>query len=132
MTKEEMKEAISITSNDGVVYEFNKPKFECELLKVVEDIIIGWYLHSNIVYACSWKLDGTDLSSHEKHLTPIKKQWFDYPENFPCIISNNDFTKSKVIMHKNYEQSGWINLLSHGWRLATKYEIASLYYKDKL
>ena len=130
MTKEEMKEAISITSNDGVVYEFNKPKFECELLKVVEDIIIGWYLHSNIVYACGWKLDGTDLSLHEKHLTPIKKPWFEYPENFPALIYCSEYERFEIALNIEHLLTDEYVVSEH-IRLATKEEVVSLYWKDK-
>ena len=34
-------ETISITAPDGTVYEFEKPEFECELFKCVDNFILG-------------------------------------------------------------------------------------------
>ena len=135
---------LSITDDKGVEHKFEVPGFECELLAVGKIRIYGFAYSEdeNMTIPCSWFYSGVISEGYSSmSLTPIKKElygntwdnpsWYECPENFPCIISNNDFTKSKVIMHKNYDQSGWINLLSQGWRLATEEEVMSLYWKDK-
>jgi len=70
-------ETISIKSDDGTVYEFEKPKFECELIKVKGDDIIGLVcFHDGRGDIAIWWNKNTGYVEVNKNsnlcLTPIK------------------------------------------------------------
>ena len=85
-----IKETISITDEDGKVYEYSTPPFEFSnskskytLLKIVDNVVIGYEEHmSGDIYAWSWDknsgkilyedVDEDDIKGMS--LTPIAKQ----------------------------------------------------------
>ena len=75
-----MNETISITDEDGKAYEFEKTEFECELLKVVNNEIIGYFVGTNgESYFCTWTEKGriwkTSIPEKDRRLfdlIPIK------------------------------------------------------------
>ncbi len=85
---EEGKEnTISITSDDGVIYKFKKPNFDCELLKIVthknpwDTQIVGYVLINSFPEPVCWYFNGEcygtlDKLSNNKvkdyHLIPIE------------------------------------------------------------
>lgn len=73
-----LKETISITDEDGKVYEFEKPEFKCELLKVVHGLIIGYVVIGGLsVRSHTWLRTGECFFGTEQYknfyLTPIAK-----------------------------------------------------------
>lgn len=73
-------ERLSITDKDGKVYEFEKPEFKCELLKVVKDKILGYIITNkpmSFLAPCYWYKSGflgnADLLK-EYSLIPIKPE----------------------------------------------------------
>jgi len=110
-------EIISITDEDGKVYEFEKPEFECELWKIVPE--------SNTTH---W--DG------RYNLTPIKPKWYEDKDNFPALVK---FEHSKVFDTVDYYKPKENEIWNHqgGYykpneiRLATKQECDRLYCEGK-
>jgi len=114
-------EAISITDDNGKVYSFEKPEFECELKFVdVKSKIIGT-INNNITI---WENNGecyyTETVSGMWNLIPIKKLWCENPENFPAVVKHHNLI--------------WI-AYSKGEikdaRLATAEELLALYHQGK-
>lgn len=139
-----MKETISITAEDGTVYEFEKPEFGCEFWKIgsinnLQYSIIGsveMYGCTNLVY---WNFDGkchqgNGYFINEWNLTQIKKEWYEDETNFPALLIKNYGTEEKpdydygLIMNAS---SYIVQVEENGWRLATKEEVESLYYEGK-
>jgi len=123
------EETLTITDEDGKVYEFEKPEFECELLGIERDLIIGWVKDSQgYLFAYSWcktnGLDNISTSSNDFNLTPIK-QWFEDESNFPALMYNKTDNEYRVLKFGDriprYEY----------WELATQTERNSLYCRDK-
>ena len=127
MTNEEMKETISITAPDGTVHEFEKPEFECELLEVKDEKIFGWHRGDNgYIEIIRFNFSGgSNVMSTD--LTPVKKEWYDYSENFPAVMVEGATGKWFIVEFK--EQ--YHEYCDDSDRLATKEEVMSLYWKDK-
>lgn len=133
-TFEDAKEALR-EERQFAKYGFEKPDFECELLKEVKDRILG------IVYdaegddwddhiALWWDADSGGIHSHYTNkydLTPIKKEWYETC-TFPCIIMA-DYCMPVVVKH--YED-GYVydfrdnKYCVNSWRLLTNTEIEGL------
>ena len=56
----------------------------------------------------------------------IKLEGYEYPENFPALITNGTYMFVKVT-----SKEGWLAEDHNSWGLATKAELMSLYYKEK-
>ena len=96
-------ETISVVDENGKVYEFEKPDFECELLKVLFDhnnkaYIIGYSLdvrkELGYPYPKTWTIDGKcydddDTLDGDFNLTPIKPKWYEDESNFPALLITN-------------------------------------------
>ena len=138
VTKEDF--IISIADEDGKAYEFEKPEFECELLKIINSKIIGYIVWKDNLYPCSWfTLSGVcemtivDKSSNydtfsdynkDYNLTPIQKKWYEDEANFPAfMILDGKFPVYCITLDKRIAK----NNIEHGFRLATKQERDSLY-----
>lgn len=122
-----MKETISVTDENGKVYEFEKPEFECELYAIKQNRIVG-FATSNMGYGLEWRLDGSIIgrgNSDYLRLTRIKKEWYEDEANFPCWITNGN----SILPAKS--KNNYLANAKDGWRLATKEEVETLYYKDK-
>lgn len=85
--KDIQQETISITDEQGKEYKFEKPDFECDLLKAVGNTIYGIvYDKQGRDYAQQWdKRDGESfefsrIGDSMHNLTPIKKQWYEDEE----------------------------------------------------
>ena len=133
-TSKVAKDILSITAPDGVVYEFEKPEFECKIFyrNSKYRTIHGIIFEEGNTYSIEWnhagKVLNVTLSRGVKNynLTPIKKEWYEYPENFPALLKH-DWYK---IFNTVYYMEDVLALNKH-WRLATKEEVMSLYLEDK-
>ena len=136
MDLERDRETISITAPDGTVYEFEKPNFNIVMHEVRNRFIFGRVNEMPVVIGIDGRILDSDYVSIGKFLTPIKKEWYEYPENFPALVIN-----SKELYLVNSYKDGWVsfrkyekdayNLNLEHYRLATKEEVMSLYWKDK-
>ena len=75
----------------------------------------------NAYYDISIQDDGRTIKLFEKE---IKKEWYEYPENFPALITN---THMFVTVNSKEE---WLAEDGITWRLATKAEMLSLYVEE--
>jgi len=123
----EIGETLTIKDGDKV-YEFEKPDFECELLKVVSgdtvatDIIVGIIKLNNKWIPYIWWNDGISKINDSMYcLTPIKPKWFEVESNFPALIWNEDNNLEVVRGLNDFECLNW-NLC----KLATNEEIDQL------
>jgi len=128
-------ETISIKDEQGEEYKFEKPKFECELFKMVGTSIFGWcrqISNPKVTYAVEWDMWGKckwikSAKTKDYNLKPIKPNWHEDESNFPALITlkenNYKFELCVSLEH-------WVNF-RHYYRLATKQEVDSLYYQGK-
>ena len=147
-----IQKTISIASEDGTFYKFEKPEFKCELLCVGKHgDVIGCVTTDHVGFkevTLFWDNSGTcfttstnrtkDTRRSEFNLTPIKKVWY---ENHNILSKENP--KLMVIKETNmliwvygYELKCFLILeyfYEQGFsdenkvRLATKEEVMSLY-----
>ena len=71
-------------------YGFEKPAFECEILKEYNDHLVGAVYQNEAYFGTSWNKQGTCLQTKgfgytNMNLTPIKKPWYETCK-FPCLI----------------------------------------------
>ena len=75
--------------------------FEGEILKQIGDIYVGYYINgAGCPISCQWWNNGmcsvgTDVENLYK-IIPIKKEWYENPDNFPCLVIYED-KKIKLI-----------------------------------
>ena len=134
-----MGETISIKDDNGKEYLFEKPEFECELLKVTKDGFILGYIRDDIGLApipMSWSdVTGFCYSDCESeigyNLTPIKAKWYEDESNFPALLVTNSGSDEFFLETFPLNEGTKILLETKKLGLATKEEINSLYYQDK-
>lgn len=71
-------------------YGFEKPNFECEILKEYYDHLVGVVYQNEAYFGTSWTKKGTCLQTKgfgytNMNLTPIKKPWYETCK-FPCLV----------------------------------------------
>jgi len=124
---------LTIADQDGKVYEFEKPEFECELLKVYKNNkIIGSACNANWddeLQPLIWDTNGIVISRDSRmyDLTPIKKEWYKDESNFPMLMIEGGTSKWFIIESKEE----YYEYCDDSDRLATKEEVMSLYWEDK-
>lgn len=120
--------------------------FEGEILgKSDENEYVGFYVYDNIKTANIWGEDGESSYQDAKvfmekfKLTPIKKEWYKNPDNFPCLVIYDD--KEIKLMGSYSETSkfrtepclltaeGWVYYSLSKCRLATEEEALKLVKK---
>jgi len=139
-----MEGTLSITDDNGKVYEFEKPEFECELLKVVGLWIVGYSKmdegNLTLMARCWDKNTGIMIDSDTIRyfdLTPIKKQWYEEfidAEPFEIAVvdkGNCIFTATGFDGTMFYDSNGNEISFATNLRLATKDEVMSLYWEGK-
>lgn len=102
--------------------------FEGEILKKVGDYYIGYITrdYCTIIDSTKWDLNGNDVDIQEYHLKPIKKEWYENPDNFPCIVYSTKLNEYIVLDMPLVPLK-----LNDKFRPATKEEVLSLLIKEE-
>ena len=113
-------------------YGFEKPYFECEILKEYDDHLVGAVYQNEAYFGTSWTKKGTCLQSKDfgytnMNLKPIKKPWYETCK-FPCVIMA-DYCMPVVVKHYD---DGYVydfrdnKYCVKSWRLLRNTEIEGL------
>lgn len=70
-----------------------------------------------------WGIDGTCLYDHVSHLKPIKKEWYENADNFPCLCIDSYDNPIVIFSKEEYDKCPRL-------RLATKEEVLALLVKE--
>lgn len=75
-------------------YGFEKPDFECEILKEYNDHLVGAVYQNEKYFGTSWNKQGACLQTKgfgyiHMDLTPIKKPWYETCK-FPVLVWDDD------------------------------------------
>ena len=83
---EEINKIISF-KNNFKDYGF-EADFEGEILKEFKDMggFIGYVKHQGQIIENLWWGNGKNRFKEEYNLKPIKKEWYENPDNFPCLV----------------------------------------------
>jgi hypothetical protein len=109
--------------------------FEGEILKKVGEYYMGYIIEdSGLPLSANWDKQGLEYTKQGLqysmitvyNLKPIIKHWYNDESNFPAIIINIATNEFELLNKQNFYKHN-----SDIYRLATKSEIESLYYKDK-
>lgn len=116
--------------------------FEGEILKEIDNFYYGIVNQYNKFETITWNLVGrpisgsTALNKYELwELKPIKKEWYENPDNFPCLVIH-DNKESVLIKYYNKTNNKLISkdsLVHYSidrCRPATKEEILSLLIEE--
>lgn len=108
--------------------------FEVEILAVKDDKYFGISKRDELEgwVANGWKKDGTCLYDDVSHLNPIKKEWYENPDNFPCIVMQiNCIDNIEIdcghIIFRNIDD---FNRFGGDYRHLTKEEVLALLVKE--
>ena len=111
--------------------------FEGEILSDIEDYYIGYYIET---YPCVkekqkiptfWNKNtgncykGAGISNSKYSLKPIKKEWYENPDNFPCLVFSSKINEFMVLDRPLVPLK-----LNDKVRPATKEEVLSLLVKE--
>lgn len=115
-----------------------KAGFRGEILrKTNHNIYIGYIVEGkDIEYAIEWNCKGDNLLnsrfSKNYNLTPIKKQWYENTDNFPCIVMQVNCVDSYEIDcgHLVFRNIDDFNKFGGDYRFLTKEEVLSLLIKE--
>ncbi len=134
------QEYITVPGSDKV---FIKPWFECGLLGVKDDLIIGWIKDKDgYTYASSWILSNGQYNNHKStqyDLTPYEQPWYEIESNFPKHIITDDgyfyiaygMTDAADEKHREFLDASHDRICGlEDCRLATNEEIDSLKVKE--
>ena len=117
--------------------------FEGEILKEIEDmsagkVFIGYIVYDCKVHSCIWQYNGVVVTRGINQLTfnlkPIKKEWYENPDNFPCLVYMEDKRDEEdkgyytVLGNMNSYKSEF--LIANIIRPATKEEVLALLVKE--
>lgn len=129
--------------NGEFQYVYTKPKnnfkdygfeadFEGEILKELEEKFIGiaWNEYEKDFYPRQWHKNGKCFCSSEYNLNPIKKEWYENHDNFPCIIISLKTNKPHIAYNYNHLEEKikqeTFSAKPDKFRPATKEEVLSL------
>ena len=88
--------------------------FEGEILKEVKELkgieYLGYFIGGNkTYYPCIWTKSGriwkTSVSEKDRdlyNLKPIKKEWYENPDNFPCIVI---YEEKEIKLMRSYSET---------------------------
>ena len=102
--------------------------FEGEILKEYENQFVGMVYQNEGNFGCSWNKKGKCLQTKgfgyiDMNLKPIKKEWYENPDNFPCLCI--DYFDNPIVVFSKEEYDKCPRL-----RLATKEEVLALLVKE--
>ena len=120
--------------------------FEGEILSDIEDYYIGYYIET---YPCVkekqkiptfWNKNtgncykGAGVSNSKYSLTTIKKEWYENPDNFPCIVISLKTNKPHIAYNYNHLEEKikqeTFSSKPDKFRPATKEEVLALLIKE--
>lgn len=112
-----------------------KADFEGEILKEVDGYYIGW---ANVleygIESCKWSKSG-DTNYSVYNLKPIKTEWYENPDNFPCVIISLKTNKPHIAYTYNHLEEKikqeTFSTNPDKFRPATKEEVLSLLVKEE-
>lgn len=144
-TEQQLKEMEDyLRKNDAVEYAksdsfkqhgFEIPSFAGEILKKIDGYHIGYIQDHDGISSVVWYEDGvSDLQLDKFNLTPIKKEWYEYPENFPALVwYKEDLVYIVGIGEDTLLKNVYWNDVCYpdDCILATKAELMSLYAGDE-
>ena len=99
--------------------------FEGEILKKIGDYYVGYVGRDSctIIDSTKWDLKGNDVDIQEYHLKPIKKEWYENPDNFPCLCIDSYDNPIIIFSKEEYDKCPRL-------RPATKEEVLALLVKE--
>jgi hypothetical protein len=133
----ESKMTTNMVSNEAInsftAHGFEVPDFAGEILKEIDGFYIG-YVKDDVGFSPTaerWTKEGKhmndEIADEGYNLTPIKNPWYEDETNFPALITDGeDYTS--CASQETWLQSYYISEVN--WKLATKAERDSLYYKE--
>lgn len=151
------KETISIKDENGKEYVFEKPEFECELLKVINEKVIGTIkikdldknIHTTLFYwflECGTirKFDNFNFINQDRqytedtyNLTPIKPKWYetDFKLKLVMVDENelmlaSEYDSKCFTVRPLYDTESSVFVSEERVRPATKEELLSLYVEQ--
>lgn len=79
--------------------------FEGEILKQVSDrILIGYVINKKGNYTSQkWSITGASQEG-KYNLTPIKKEWYENKDNFPCLVYEDDYVPIVLVSIDEYKE----------------------------
>ena len=98
------------------------------------NIFFGFIVEDGKKLARSWNKYGVSGMSYEYDLTPIKKEWYENPDNFPCLVYMEDKRDEEdkgyytVLGNMNSYKSEF--LIANIIRPATEEEVLALLVKE--
>lgn len=111
--------------------------FEGEILKEVDGVYLGYVIDSGHIEMLKIYKDGSaygNRTNRKYFLTPIKKEWYKNPDNFPCVVLDRNYN---MFLVKGLSVDGFLTQefnrqVGHAehFRPATKEEILSLLVKE--
>lgn len=119
--------------------EFIKPTFKYGIKKIENDLIYGWVEQkkNKVKKEVTWDLQGKLKSGMKTtyHLKQQPKQWFEYKQNFPAFVIPPMQEISEITVIKTKEDWDEISKFDivglQRYRLATKEEVLSVYFKEE-
>ena len=122
--------------NSFTAHGFEVPDFEGEIFYINNKYgtIHGIVLEEGSSYSIEWNHAGQVLNItlsrgvKSYNLTPIKKEWYENPENFPAMLIRDTEERMGYIQVDNKEQ--FIKRHRQGFRLITKAERDRLFCKE--
>ena len=113
--------------------------FEGEILKEYENQFVGMVYQNEANFGCSWNKKGRCLQPNgfgyiNMNLKPIKKEWYENPDNFPCLVYMEDKRDEEdkgyytVLGNMNSYKSEF--LIANIIRPATEEEVLALLVKE--
>ena len=126
-----------ISSEDLIIKPKNNFKdygfeadFEGEILKEYENQFVGMVYQNEANFGCSWDKKGRCLQPNgfgyiNMNLKPIKKEWYENPDNFPCLVFSSKINEFMVLDRPLVPLK-----LNDKVRPATKEEVLTLLVKE--
>lgn len=106
---------------------FETPSFEGKIYEEVEGTYIGYAKAKHGVIPMCWFKNGSIFASNTNFpLTPIKKAWYEYPENFPALCITVEGHIYSILNKEDF-----LSAQEVGVRLATKAERDLLYVAEE-
>ena len=92
----------------------------------------GFIVEDGKKLARSWNKYGVSGMSYEYDLTPIKKPWYENPDNFPCIVMQINCIDDRELDcgHIIFRNIDDFNRFGGDYRHLTKEEVLALLVKE--